>query len=67
MSEQSALYWNGGPFTVRIEDNRTLPQEYGSETIELLEEFRAACHKYYFAFSHATLVPFPGVFDKYKK
>ena len=55
MKEETALYWNGGPFVVCIEDVRTLPQEDWSQAIELLEEFRAACHKYYFAFSHATL------------
>ena len=38
-----------------IEDHRAFPQEHGSEATELLEEFRSACHKYYFAFSHATL------------
>ena len=66
MSEQSALYWNGGPFIVRIEDIRTLPQEYDSEAIELLEEFRAAWHKYYFAFSHATL-GYKAQYERYVK
>ena len=55
MNEQSELYWYGGSFQVSIKDTRNLPQGDGSEAIELLEEFRSACHKYYFAFSHATL------------
>ena len=55
MNEQSALYWNGGSFTMGIEDHRAFPQEHGSEATELLEEFRSTCPKYYFAFSHATL------------
>ena len=55
MNEQSALYWNGGSFTMVIEDHRACPQEHGSEATELLEEFRSTCHKYYFAFGHATL------------
>ncbi len=55
MNQQSPLYWHGGSFRVSIEDIRTSPQQGVSEAIELLEEFRSACHKYYFAFSHATL------------
>ena len=55
MNQQPALYWHGCSFIVSIEDIRTSPQGHGSEAIELLEEFRSACHKYYFSFSHATL------------
>ena len=64
MNEESALYWNGRPFVVCIEDTRTLPQEDGPQAIELLEEFRAACHMYYFAFSHATL-GYKAQYDRY--
>ena len=55
MKEHSELYWFGGSFRVSIKDTRNLPQHDVSEAIELLEAFRSACHKYYFAFSHATL------------
>ena len=55
MKEHSELYWYGGSFRVSIKDTRNLPQHDVSEAIELLEEFRSACHKYYFAFFQATL------------
>ncbi|MCY4519332.1 MAG: hypothetical protein OXC13_00975 [Caldilineaceae bacterium] len=49
-----------------IEDHRTCPQVYSPDAQGLLDEFRSVCHKYYFAFSHATL-GYKAQFKRYEQ
>ncbi|MCY4397361.1 MAG: hypothetical protein OXC10_19730 [Rhodospirillaceae bacterium] len=50
--DAAQLYWSGGPFRVRL---ASPPGRFSSEAlakaVAVLEEFRAECHKSYFAFN----------------
>ena len=50
-SQLSELYWEGGPFQVRLYHNPDTPQQAVDAAIVVLEEFRTECHKQYFAFN----------------
>lgn len=49
-SQLSELYWEGGPFRVSLYHNPDTPRQAVAAAIAILEEFRAECHKQYFAF-----------------
>lgn len=49
--QPSKLYWDGGPFRVRLYPNPGTPQHAVDTAISILEEFRTDCQKQYIAFN----------------
>ena len=48
------LYWNGGPFRVRLLTPASVPKHDTDRAIHFLEAFREQCQKHYFAYHSAV-------------